>query len=680
MKKITFILLLSLFFSANYSFAQVNNSTEVILFGKKKIIKQGSFIRCATTEYEEYLKSKNPNRLSTSEFEQWIAPKITIEKEKIKNTSKVLRQNAVITIPVVVHVIHNGNLIGSEENIFDQQVISQIQVLNEDFRKKSGTPGFNTNPVGADVEIEFALAKRDPSGILSNGINRVDLGKESWSTDEIDAIVKPQTQWNPEKYLNIWVVKFTGNNLLGYAQFPNASGLPGINANEGPANTDGVVIGYAFFGSSSYFPGGTYVTDYDKGRTTSHEVGHWLGLRHIWGDGDCTVDDFCADTPNAGQENQGCPVGVDSCPASPGLDMIENYMDYTNDACMNIFTADQKTRMITVMNNSTRRVSLKTSDALVPGVTFANDASTMIVTLNINCSKNFSPVVKITNKGTSPLTQASIQYGIDNQNLQTYNWTGNLANNQSQDITLSSLTTTVGNHNFSSTITSVNGTTDQNASNNSSTINFEIADNVNYSSNTINFSLQLDHYGSETTWKLTNTAGVILYEGGPYADTDNETGPLPALITTSFNLASNDCYTFSIFDSQDDGICCEYGAGSYVLNTPTGEVIASGDEFGAGDTTKFSINSLATNDVKNLNSVYLYPNPTSNLLNIVVENKLDAPEAYTIINSLGQIIKSKKIESAEDLSVNVSNLSQGIYFLKLSKNQSETNTIRFIKK
>jgi hypothetical protein len=331
------------------------------------------------------------------------------------------------------------------------------------------------------------------------------------------------------------------------------------------------------------------------------------------------------------------------------------------------------------MNNSTRRVSLKTSDALVPGVTFSNDASTMIVTLNINCSKNFSPVVKITNKGTSPLTQASIQYGIDNQNLQTYNWTGNLTNNQSQDITLSSLTTTVGSHNFSSTITSVNGTTDQNASNNSSTINFEIADNVNYSSNTINFSLQLDRYGSETTWKLTNTAGVILYEGGPYTDTP-VAGPLPALITTSFNLASNDCYTFSIFDSQDDGICCKYGAGSYVLNTPTGEVIASGNAFGAGDTTKFSINSLATNDVKNLNSVYLYPNPTSNLLNIVVENKLDAPEAYTIINSLGQIIKSKKIESAEDLSVNVSNLSQGIYFLKLSKNQSETNTIRFIKK
>ncbi len=680
MKKITLILLLSLFFSVNCSFAQVNNTTEVILFGKKKIIKEGSLIRCATTEYEEYLKSKNPNRLSTTEFEQWIAPKIIIEKEKRKNTSKVLQQNAVIIIPVVVHVIHNGDIIGINENIFDQQVISQIRVLNEDFRKKAGTPGFNTNAVGADVEIEFALAKRDPSGILSNGIDRVDLGRESWSTDEINSFVKPLTQWNPEKYLNIWVVKFTGNDLLGYAQFPSTSNLPGINADEGPANTDGVVIGYSFFGSSSYFPEGTYVTDYDKGRTTSHEMGHWLGLRHIWGDGGCDVDDFCADTPNAGAENQGCPTGVDSCPESPGLDMIENYMDYTNDACMNIFTADQKTRMITVMNNSIRRASLKNSDALVPGVTFANDAMTMILNLNINCSKNFSPAIKIINKGTSNLTQASIQYGIDNQNLQTYNWTGNLANNESQNITLNSLTATEGNHNFSCTIISTNGTTDQNTSNNSNTINFDITNTINYPSNTVNFSLQLDHYGTETTWKLTNTAGNIVYEGGPYTDTDDEAGPLPTLITTSFNLPSNDCYTFTIFDSQGDGICCDYGDGFYTLETPTDQVIVSGGAFEGTESTKFSINSLSTNEVKNLNSVYLYPNPTSNILNIVVENKLETPEAYTIVNNIGQIIKSKKIESVEDLHVNVSNLTQGIYFLKLSRNQSETNTIRFIKK
>ena len=677
MKKITFLLLLSLF-SINWTFAQATTTNEILLFGKKKITKQGSVIRCASTEYEEYLKSKNPNILSTSEFEQWITPKIKLEKNKKPSTTKGLKTNAVITIPVVIHVIHSGDILGVDENIFDEQVVSQIRVLNDDFRRKSGTPGFNTNPVGADVEIEFSLAKRDPSGVLSNGINRVNLGQESWSTTDINDIVKPQTQWDPEKYLNIWVVNLSRTDLLGYAQFPSDSGLSGINTSGGPASTDGVVIGYKYFGSSEYYTNGTYTTNYDKGRTTSHEVGHWLGLRHIWGDGGCDVDDFCEDTPNAGQENEGCPIGADSCPTSPGMDMVENYMDYTYDACMNIFTADQKTRMITVMNNSIRRVSLQTSDALTPGVIFDNDASTMIVNLNINsCSNTFSPIIKIVNKGNTTLTKASFTYGIDNNNLQTLNWTGNLANNESQNITLNSLTTSGGNHNFSTNINSVNGTTDQNNANNTETLNFDIV--KNYANNTVNFTLQTDHYGTETTWKLTNSAGTILYEGGPYTNSA-ETSPLPAPINTSFTLASNDCYTFTIIDRQEDGICCDYGNGSYTITTPTGEIIATGGEFGAGESKSFRIGSLSTANVENLNSVYLYPNPTSNLLNIVVENKLDAPEAYTIINSLGQIIKSKRIESEEDLSVNISNLTPGIYLLKLSKNQSETNTIRFIKK
>ncbi|RTZ04755.1 T9SS type A sorting domain-containing protein [Flavobacterium bomense] len=679
MKKIIFFITLCFFFSINPTFAQVNNTpSKALLFGKNKIIPEGSVIRCATTEYEEYLKSKNPNRISTAEFEQWIAPKIELEKNKKKNAAQGFKTNAVITIPVVVHVIHNGDLLGSDENIFDEQVISQIQVLNEDFRKKANTPGFNTNSVGADVEIEFALAKRDPSGISSNGINHVNLGRESWSTVDIDGSLKPQTQWNPEKYLNIWVVKFTKTDLLGYAQFPSASGLPGINQDEGFANTDGVVIGYTFFGSSSYFTGGNYTTPYDKGRTTSHEVGHWLGLRHIWGDGGCDVDDFCQDTPNAGQENTGCPSNIDSCPASPGLDMVENYMDYTDDTCMNIFTADQKARMITVMNNSVRRASLKTSDALTPGVIFANDASTMVINLNIPpCGTSFIPVIRIVNKGSATLTQASISYGIDNNNLQTYNWTGSLANNESQNITLNSLTTTGGNHDFSSTITSTNRKTDQNSANNSDTINFDIT--KNYASNTVVFSLQQDYYGSETTWNLTNSAGTVLYKGGPYTDLP-ETGPLPDPIKATFDLAGNDCYTFTIFDTQDDGICCDFGNGSYTVSTPTNEIIATGGAFGGTQSKSFRIGSLSTVDIEKLNSVYLYPNPTSNILNVVSENKLNTPEVYTIINTLGQILKSKKIESAEDLQINVSHLSQGIYFLKLSKNQSETTTIPFIKK
>jgi hypothetical protein len=680
MKKITFILILSVLFSVNHSFGQTNNTTETLLFGKNKTTKAGTFIRCASTEYEEYLKSKSPNRLTTSEFEQWINPKIALEKEKRKNQSAVSKENAVITIPVVVHVIHNGDAYGASENIFDEQVISQIQVLNEDFRRKVGTPGFNNNPVGADVEVEFALAKRDPSGVLSNGIDRVNLGQASWSTDEIESNVKPLTQWDPTKYFNIWVVKLASNTLLGYAQFPSASGLSGINTNSGNANTDGVVIGYAFFGSSTYFPGGTYVNSYDKGRTTSHEVGHWLGLRHIWGDGDCTVDDFCADTPNAGQENQGCPAGADSCPDSDGLDMIENYMDYTDDACMNIFTNDQKNRIVTVLNNATRRVSLKNSDALNPGVVLANDASSMIINLNINCSKTFAPTIEITNKGSNTLTQATVEYSIDNQNVQTYTWTGSLATNQSQNVTLPGLTTTAANHNFNCTIKTVNGTTDQNAANNSSTVNFDIVNTVNYASNQFIFSLQLDHYGSETTWKLTSSAGVKVYESEPYADTGDEAGPLPAVISQTFDLPNSDCYTFSIADGAGDGICCDFGQGSYSLKTAAGAVVASGGEFEYGESTKFSNNSLATTDVVDAGLIYLYPNPTANQLQIIVDNKVNTPEAYTIINSLGQVVKSNKIESIEDLSVNVSTLSQGIYFLKLSSSQSKTTTLRFVKK
>ena len=664
---------------ANHSVAQVNNMQEVELFGKKKLINNGSVIRCATTEYEEYLKSKNSNRPSINQFEKWIAPKIVLEKKKNLNASKTQRTNAIITIPVVVHVIHSGDLIGSDENISNGQVESQIQVLNEDFRRKLNTPGFNTNPVGADVEIEFVLAKRDPAGVTSNGINRVNLLQGTWSTEDIDNFVKPQTQWDPEKYLNIWVVKFANTELLGYAQFPSQSGLAGLNSNEGSALTDGVVIGYKFFGSTTYFPGGTYFPVFDKGRTTTHEVGHWLGLRHIWGDGDsssgCSVDDFCNDTPNTAKENEGCPVNVDSCPASPGNDMIENYMDYTDDACMNIFTNDQKLRMITVMNNSPRRVALKTSDALEPGFIYVNDGAISIVSLNINsCTTTFSPTVKLTNKGSAVLTSATITYSVDNANVKTINWMGALSNSASAEITLDAITASGGKRNFKIEINNVNSTTDQNIKNNVSSIDFDLI--KSYSGNTVTLTLQLDEYGSETEWQLTNSAGTIVYEGGPY----NDTTTLPAVITKVFNLPNDECYTFKIFDSADDGICCENGIGFYNLKTATEDTIVSNLRFESEKSTSFHIGSVSKNEDSNLRNSIVYPNPAQSVLKIITENKLEIPNSYTIFNLSGQIIESKKLNTAENQQINVTNLSQGIYLLKLFKNDVRTTTIRFIKK
>jgi hypothetical protein len=160
------------------------------------------FERCSTDEYEQYLQAKYPKRMSTQEFETWLAP--LVEQAKANKS----QNGNIITIPVVVHVIHSGQNVGAAPNITDNQVISQITVMNNDFRRMMGTPGFNSNAVGADTQIQFALAKVDPNGNPTNGINRVNLCQDSWNQDDIDDYVKPTTIWDPTLYMNMWSVIF----------------------------------------------------------------------------------------------------------------------------------------------------------------------------------------------------------------------------------------------------------------------------------------------------------------------------------------------------------------------------------------------------------------------------------------------------------------------------------------
>jgi PKD repeat protein len=278
---------------------------------------------CATMDVLDRLIQSDPVLK-----ESMVTAKKNIKAAVEKRALRLNKIQSERIIPVVVHIVYNSAV----ENISKEQILSQIEVLNQDFQKMEDTPGFNSHPLGANAHIQFRLATIDPAGNPNTGITRKRTNKRSF---DIDDAVKNSNQggtnpWPADKYLNIWVCKLT-DDMMGYAQLPG-----------GPARTDGVVIDYRNFGIV-----GTATEPYDLGRTTTHEVGHYLALYHIWGDGGCRVDDEISDTPKSDAPNYECPHGHQSCGS---LDMIENYMDYTDDACMNIFTVGQSERMNAVLD------------------------------------------------------------------------------------------------------------------------------------------------------------------------------------------------------------------------------------------------------------------------------------------------------------------------------------------
>tara|TARA_Y100000589_G_scaffold317298_1_gene343079 strand:+ start:5096 stop:7303 length:2208 start_codon:yes stop_codon:yes gene_type:complete len=366
---------------------------------------------CATMEVDAAMRAANPDMGTLEDFEEWLAPRVEAYKQAVANGTA---PEVVYTIPVIVHVIHNSNeSVGQGRNISQAQVQSQIDVLNEDFRRlnsdASNTPSVFQS-VAADVEIEFCLAQVDPNGnvLPEPGIDRVSATSiglsnttSGYSTSTIDGTIKPATSWDPNNYFNIWVTQISGG-ILGYAQFPSNSGLPGLNTNGGAANTDGVVIGYNYFGRT-----GTVSAPYNLGRTATHEVGHWLGLRHIWGDANCG-NDYCNDTPTQQTSNNGCPSFPNvTCSNGPNGDMFMNYMDYVNDNCMNTFTLDQKARMVAVITGATRRASLLNSTVCSPAALTANFTSN---TTTINAGQTVTFTDQST--GPNPITTWSWNFDV----------------------------------------------------------------------------------------------------------------------------------------------------------------------------------------------------------------------------------------------------------------------------
>lgn len=295
------------------------------------------------------------------------------------------KASVVYNIPVIFHVLHNNETVNSTaatsgRNLNAAQINSQITILNQDFRKLN--TDFSTTVTqsafmnaAADCEINFCAAKVNPTGsvLAEPGIDRINVSSKGWSAlpytmSYIESTVKPGSSWDPTKYLNIWILEFGGADIgtLGYAQFPTIpSGTTPVTdmvGFGGAANTDGVVFDFQYVGNT-----GTAQYPFNKGRTATHEIGHWLGLWHINGDSNCG-NDYCTDTPAQSSLTSGCPSttggtsssGCSASPNPPGK-MYQNYMDYSDDRCMTMFTLNQKSRMQAVMANCVRRLSLSTS-------------------------------------------------------------------------------------------------------------------------------------------------------------------------------------------------------------------------------------------------------------------------------------------------------------------------------
>ena len=344
-----------------------------------------------------------------------------------------------ITIPVVIHVLFNS----AEQNISDEEIQSQIDILNEDFAANNASsldvPTDWINLI-TDSKIRFKLAQRDPAGNNSNGIIRVSstiLEYQIFDPAIYSTSLGGSDAWPRSKYLNIWVCKLEGN-ALGYANFPGSS-----------ANQDGVVINYKAFGRN-----GIAKAPYNFGRTCTHEIGHWLILSHIWGDdnNDCSVSDFpitqqgIDDTPNQEGPTFRCQrfPELDNCSStSPGI-MYMNFMDYTDDKCMMFFTPGQIWRMRTTLNGI--RDSLKISNGHVLPNLYSSDVAidSVLNPVRIATKLCLDPVVRIQNNGSATISSVSLLYGLQSGLQKTFQWSGTLLPGASTSVTLPSIGVNAG--------------------------------------------------------------------------------------------------------------------------------------------------------------------------------------------------------------------------------------------
>lgn len=609
-------------------------------------IAQGTPVRnCATMEYmKEQVKNDPLLKQSREAIEQF--------------TKNYIQQNggnkysSVVTIPVVFHIVYNT----PSQNISDARIMAQLDVLNKDFSRTNADAGSTPSVfqgVAANTGIQFCLAQRDPSNNPTTGIVRKSTSTTSFGTNDNVKFNSSggDNAWPAGSYFNIWVCNLSGG-VLGYAQFPGGS-----------AATDGVVVLFGSVGGPSA-PG--TASPYHLGRTLTHEVGHWLNLYHIWGDdgSSCSGSDQVGDTPNQASEHYGCPAFPSvSCSNGPNGDMFMNYMDYTDDACMNMFTQGQSTRSNALFAGGGARNSLLASQGCVPvGGGSCGTAASLSATSITQTSATLSW------GAVSGATSYNVQYRVSPSG----SWT--LTTSATNSKAISGLTagtaydfqvqavcgTTNGNYSsiasFTTTTSGGGCNGDPYGSNNSSANASFINTNADIYA-TIGSSTDKDWYKFTTTSsapkvKVTLSNLPYDYDVRLYNANISQIGISQNGGTTSetiiYNASAASTYYIKVYpySGSSNSLC-------YLLRANAGA-------------TNFKEMSDITSSIEKAGDVSLYPNPASDQLIITLLSDENQPSVITVNDILGRAVITKHTELTDGvnkLSFDLSSLHGGVYYV-----------------
>jgi len=610
---------------------------------------------CGTMEYLEYQMQNDPS----------ISGKMA-EIETFTNnfiTENPGSPKAVITIPVVFHVLYNT----AAQNISDALILAQLNQLNQDFARLNSDAG-NTptafQSLATNTNIQFCLAQRDPSGNATTGIVRKSTTVTSFSSNDA---VKYTAQggdnaWDATKYLNLWVCNL-GGGLLGYAQFPG-----------GAVATDGVVLLYSSIGSLTT-PGSS--APYNYGRTATHEVGHWLNLRHIWGDANCG-NDLVSDTPTQQTSNYGCPTFPKvTCSNGANGDMFMNYMDYTDDGCMNMFSAGQSTRMNALFATGGARVGLLSSlGCSAPTTTGCGTPSSLAAGSITTSSATLSWAA----------VSGAVSYNLQYKLSSATTWT--TVNTTATSYALSGLTAATayqfqvqavcasasGSYSAATTFTTTSATTtctDNYEANETRTAGKTIATNANITAK-IGTSTDKDWFKFSTTSAARNIKVVL--------------DQLPA--DYDLKLFNNSGTQLAV--SQNTGTTLE----TIIRNTTsTGtyyvQVYGYSSAFNANSCYSLRVNTSSSSfrtiegaetesiEVQAIEEVTLFPNPSNGnfTVSVLSDNEADVTIAVYDITSkaiLSETFNSTKGENSFNL--DLQGRAKGIYFVEVK--HGETKTIK----